>query len=94
MKVSLWLTTSNKVTFSADMTSIDENFKWETEHIPLVGDNVTINLEHLSHLKWADDIGWIDGKVVERKFTASTNEVELTLEIENTVGVTLSNRAI
>jgi hypothetical protein len=71
---------------SADLEQLDENFIWETEHIPNIGDNVTVNLEHLSHLPWANDIGWIDDRVVEREFKACKDSIELTLGIERTVG--------
>jgi len=89
MKISIWLTASNGKALSANITDFDKNFKWESEHIPEVGDNVTIDLKHLSQQPWAYDIGWIDGKVVEREFKAQCDEVELTLEIQRTVASTL-----
>jgi hypothetical protein len=85
MNISIFLTAGNGEVLSTDMTSLDENFKWESEHIPAVGDNVTIDLEHLSQLAWAYNIGWIDGKVVEREFKTQSNEVELTVEVERSV---------
>lgn len=90
MKITIWLTADNGKILSKGLTQLDKNFNWETKHIPNVGDNVTIDLEHLSHLLWADEIGWIDGKVLERNFQAGKDEVELTLEIERTVAKVLS----
>ena len=84
-KINIWLTSGKAKDLSTDLIALVKDFEWETEHIPVVGDNVSINLQSLSHLSWADDIGWIDGKVSEREFKAQTSEVELTLEVERTL---------
>lgn len=88
--IQIWLTASNGEDLSANLLDFIPEFKWETEHIPAVGDNVTINLESLTHLDWADDIGWIDGKVLGREFEAGTDRIELTLDIKRTLGQRLS----
>jgi len=89
-QINIWLTANNGKDLSTDILAFFPHFKWETDHVPLVGDNVSINLESLSHLDWADDIGWIDGKILEREFEAGTDKVELTLEVERTVGQLLN----
>jgi len=86
MRVLIWLTSDNGETLSTELTNIDKTFEWETQNVPAIGDTVSIDLEHLSHLPWAYNLGWIDGKVVEREFKTKCDEVELTLEIERSVG--------
>lgn len=90
VKINIWLTCNNGKDLSTELTTLIEDFRWETEHLPVVGDNVSINLESLSHLDWADDIGRIVGKVVEREFSAGTSEVELSIQLERTLAQRLS----
>lgn len=89
-QITIWLTASNGRDLSTDLLALIPDFCWKTDHIPDISDNVSINLESLNHLDWADDIGWIDGKVASREFEAGTDKIELTLDIERTVGQKLS----
>ena len=80
--IEIWLTADNGKVLNRDLRELYKDFSWNTESVPIVGDDVSINLKSLSHLDWADDIGWIDGKVVRREFKACSDVIELTLDVE------------
>ncbi|WP_293355171.1 MULTISPECIES: hypothetical protein [unclassified Microcoleus] len=85
-QIEIWLTSGNGKILSVDLTSLIKDFFWESDHIPLVGDNVNIDLDYFPHVAWRGDVGSICGKVVERDFESCSQTVMLTLEIERLMG--------
>ncbi len=85
-QIDIWLTAGNGKILSVDLTSLIKDFYWESDHVPLVGDIVNIDLDYFPDIVWRGDVGSICGKVVERYFESCSQTVMLTLEIERLMG--------